>query len=725
MGERVSIQGIVTMGNKLQSDLQTGFFIQDSSGGLRVFARYAQQAYQPGDVLRLTGTVHQYRGTTELIPEWRYAWLQSEGGRMPEPVILNCDEINRTFQPDYSEPNEGRLIRLDQAIYDPDHALLADSTGTCRFFIDTETGFEIQGGKIRLTGILIQNKTGPTDPGPPYRNDYCIQPRTEFDIIPLSSLRFFRNPEITEWYKDGVAMSFETTLPCTCRINYRWAEYDSTGISLSRAVEHTVKLSGLQPATIYHYRIICSDGLEEIKHTGSFVTRSSSDVMINVFFNGDTRGTADNQSVTGQQDLYGKFTGCVEAAEHSIDFCFMKLTDTGVTEALSEAFARGVKIRFICEEDEAGSKEIQILKESGIPVLTDCSGVNSGKGIMHHKFAVFDHRDRSSLDDDRVWTGSFNLTDYGQFPRPNENVVLIEDAALAALFTAGFEIMWGSDEESPNPERAVFEAGPFNQLPHQVMTGETLIEVFFSPEGDAGAAVENALRSVEHSLSFCMYSFTRSELANAVIDLAHIQDIDIRGLLDSRQIEADGMYSQWERLSASSEQIRKYLEGPRLHHKYAVIDALYDSSDPMVITGSYNWTSSAEIRNNENVILIHNAMIAELYRQEFEARYHERTQGINISLPLCWRLNPNFPNPFNGKTSVLFELPKPTDVVLSVLDVRGQLVRNLLNQRCGAGDRIVEWDGRNDEGRIVSNGVYLIRLVSSEYSDGIKAVLMK
>ena len=725
MGERVSIQGIVTMGNRLESDLQTDFFIQDSSGGLRIFARYAQQTYRPGDVLLLTGTVHQYRGMTELIPEWQYVWLQSEAVSVPEPVIMTCEQINHTFQPDCGEPNEGLLIRLDQAVYDPLYSLLTDSTGTCQLYIDVETGFEIQGGRIQLTGILFQNKRGLTDPGPPYRNDYCIRPRTELDMIPLSDLRFLKQPEIKEWYEDGVTLSFETSLPCTCRIIYGWVEYDSTIISLSRAVNHTVRLTGLQPATIYHYQIICSDGLEELNLSGSFVTRSFSDAKISVFFNGGTRGSAVIQSAVGQQDLYRKFIECVEAAEHSIDFCFMKLTHKDVQEALLQAFERGVKVRFICEEDEAGSEEVLILKELGIPVLTDCSGANQGKGIMHHKFAIFDHRDRSSLDDDRVWTGSFNPTDYGQFPQPNENVVLIEDAALAAIYTAGFEIMWGSDRDSPDTEYALFEAGAFNQLPHKVMTGETLIEVFFSPEGDAGVAIETALRSVDHSLAFCMYSFTRSTLANAIIDLAHIQDINIRGLLDSRQIEADGIYSQWDRLSASSEQIRKYIEGPLLHHKYAIIDAMYDSSDPTVITGSYNWTSSAEVRNNENVILIHNAEIAELYRHEFEARYDERTQRIDNPLPLCWRLDSNFPNPFNVETLVSFELPKPSHVVLSVVDVLGRSVRTLLNQHCGAGNRRVEWDGRNDEGRLVSNGVYLIRLISSEYSDQIKAVFMK
>ena len=725
MDDRVSIRGVVTMGNKLHSDLQTDFFVQDSSGGIRIFARQALQLYQPGDVLLLSGAVHQYRGMTELIPDWQYARIQTETAHMPEPVILTCEQVNHTYDMEYYEANEGRLVRIEEAMVDPEHSLLTDSTGACCLFVDAEAGFKIPYGRIGLTGILIQHKPGLTDPGPPYRSDYYVRPRTENDIVTLSNLRFEKQPEIKEWIQDGLNLSYATSLPCSCSLSYGLTEADAFRLSSPRSTDHKIKIEGLQPATIYHYRISCSDGLEEVEHSGCFVTRSSSDGGISVFFNGDVQENDVTQSEIGQQDLHERFIECVETAGHSIDLCFMKLTDAKVREALLKVFERGIKIRFICEEDEAGSEDIQMLKQAGIPMLTDCSGVNQGKGIMHHKFAVFDYRDRTSLVDDRVWTGSFNIADAGLFPRPYENVVLIEDAALAAVYTAGFEIMWGGNGDNPDPERAEFESGAFRQIPHRVMTRKSLIEVFFSPEGDAGTAIENALHSVDHSLDFCMYSFTRSTLANAVIDLAHIQDINIRGLIDSRQIESDGMYSQWDRLSAASAQVMKYPGSPLLHHKYAIMDALNPTSDPVVITGSYNWTSSAEIRNNENVILIHSPEIASKYRQEFEARYHEQSMNTDSRLPLRWLLNPNSPNPFNGKTSVSFELPEPARVVLTVFDIRGCTVRKLFNELCAPGHYQVEWDGKNDYGRPVSNGVYIITLASPEYADRIKTIILK
>lgn len=54
-----------------------------------------------------------------------------------------------------------------------------------------------------------------------------------------------------------------------------------------------------------------------------------------------------------------------------------------------------------------------------------------------------------------------------------------------------------------------------------------------------------------------------------------------------------------------------------------IIDGEHPDSDPIVITGSHNWSSSAENVSDENTLIIHNARVANLYLQEFMARYKE------------------------------------------------------------------------------------------------------
>ena len=63
---------------------------------------------------------------------------------------------------------------------------------------------------------------------------------------------------------------------------------------------------------------------------------------------------------------------------------------------------------------------------------------------------------------------------------------------------------------------------------------------------------------------------------------------------------------------------------PDLHHKYAIVDHASPANDPVVITGSHNWSSSAENVNDENTVIVHDARVANLYHQEF--------RGILIAL---------------------------------------------------------------------------------------------
>ena len=79
-------------------------------------------------------------------------------------------------------------------------------------------------------------------------------------------------------------------------------------------------------------------------------------------------------------------------------------------------------------------------------------------------------------------------------------------------------------------------------------------------------------------------------------------------------------------------------------------------------------------------------------------------------MPQVTRLMPNAPNPFNPRTRISFDLAVGGKVRLGIYDVRGHLVRNLVNESLQAGSHFLNWDGKDDGGRSVSSGVYLYRL---------------
>jgi gingipain R len=84
------------------------------------------------------------------------------------------------------------------------------------------------------------------------------------------------------------------------------------------------------------------------------------------------------------------------------------------------------------------------------------------------------------------------------------------------------------------------------------------------------------------------------------------------------------------------------------------------------------------------------------------------------SLPEHVNLLGNYPNPFNPSTRIAFELPVDTAVRLGVYDIRGRLVRMLVNETLGSGKQEILWDGSDSRGSKVSSGVYLYRLETFE-----------
>ena len=88
-----------------------------------------------------------------------------------------------------------------------------------------------------------------------------------------------------------------------------------------------------------------------------------------------------------------------------------------------------------------------------------------------------------------------------------------------------------------------------------------------------------------------------------------------------------------------------------------------------------------------------------------------------------------FPNPFNPRTSIPFELAADggeVSVRLEILDLRGRVVRTVLNgTRPGGQSYLADWDGSDDAGRNLPSGVYLTRLVVDGVSTSRLITLMK
>lgn len=96
-------------------------------------------------------------------------------------------------------------------------------------------------------------------------------------------------------------------------------------------------------------------------------------------------------------------------------------------------------------------------------------------------------------------------------------------------------------------------------------------------------------------------------------------------------------------------------------------------------------------------------------------------------LPTSFSLAQNYPNPFNPLTAINFSILEGTleHVLLKVYNLRGCLVRTLVDQRKEPGNYSVFWDGTTNDGSRVSSGVYLYRMQAGSFVQTRKMVLMK
>lgn len=101
------------------------------------------------------------------------------------------------------------------------------------------------------------------------------------------------------------------------------------------------------------------------------------------------------------------------------------------------------------------------------------------------------------------------------------------------------------------------------------------------------------------------------------------------------------------------------------------------------------------------------------------------TAGARSALPGRPRVGPNYPNPFNPSTNILFELPEAMEVRLVLYDLQGRRVRTLYQGTATSGRHTVEWDGLDDAGRAVSSGTYAYALITARGTSSRQLTLIR
>ena len=88
-------------------------------------------------------------------------------------------------------------------------------------------------------------------------------------------------------------------------------------------------------------------------------------------------------------------------------------------------------------------------------------------------------------------------------------------------------------------------------------------------------------------------------------------------------------------------------------------------------------------------------------------------------------MNQNYPNPFNPVTNLNYDLPEDSFVSITIYDMVGNVINNLVNTNQSSGYKSAQWNATNNQGQPVSAGVYFYSIESKQFRHTKKMVLLK
>ncbi len=98
-------------------------------------------------------------------------------------------------------------------------------------------------------------------------------------------------------------------------------------------------------------------------------------------------------------------------------------------------------------------------------------------------------------------------------------------------------------------------------------------------------------------------------------------------------------------------------------------------------------------------------------------------------VPKSFQLAQNYPNPFNAETVIRYSIPntkdQPVHVTLNIFNINGQLVRTLVDEKKAPGYYMINWDGTDNEHRVIASGVYFYQIQAGEFKSYKKMAVLK
>ena len=601
-GETVTVKGLVTAAKS-----GAGYFIQDGDSvwsAIYVYDTTREPYPEIGDSVQLTALVTEYYEMTELKDVSEIEILSKEN-RLPQPILLKAEEI--------SEAYESVLITVQGM------KCTSESLGYGEWEISDETGSVVVNDLFYAYAPTLNELYNVTGPLNYSFSAFKIEPPTAEDITIGTPLYFVNEPfqidadtaSITLYWTTNAASNTIVEFGKTSALEIDTLAFDDL------TLEHTVKLENLEAGELYFVNAYSvADDHKTLSSIQAYTTVSKSSGDMNFVFGPVFNCPTMKSTVVG--DLTSSIISFINQAQNTLDIAIYDVENYAsysdqrnqdIFNAVLDKAAAGVQVRVITDD--------QSVNEFFTDLEVNAKVVKGNvDGIMHHKFLVIDGE---SMDRSTIVTGSVNWT-YNNLVMDFNNLVSIQDRSLAKAYTLEFNEMWGSETFEPNINESKFGSEKTNNTPHQFKIGGKQVELYFSPSDNTEQKIIQAIDSADYEISFTMMAFTSDGIANAIknafnrgvkVEYSVIDYVDYSGSEYNNLLNAGIAVHDY--VSANG---KEWPEGSTVHDKYMIIDYDHPESDPMVITGTHNWTASADSRNDENTLFIHDYETAQTYLKE-------------------------------------------------------------------------------------------------------------
>lgn len=239
----------------------------------------------------------------------------------------------------------------------------------------------------------------------------------------------------------------------------------------------------------------------------------------------------------------------IHDSQYTLDICVYSISDEEIIKAIEKKAREGVHIR-ICTDNAYPLN----LKNGKI--------IYDSTGLMHNKYMISDER--------LVWFGSTNLTPTSLEDHEN-NIIISDDIKLIETFQNHFNQC-------------------FSGLFKTERTGSGSPVLKFSPEEDCFDFLLNELTKAQKTVYIAMFAFSDNRIAH-YLKILSSKGLKIFILVD-KDWNLSSIYSDIDDMARYAS-VRMDVSEALLHEKFIIID------EKILLTGSYNYTASAQIRNDE------------------------------------------------------------------------------------------------------------------------------